>query len=91
MQNFKDAYQPAKNGYEILKAILGRHPDTARSGFQMAEICRKLKDLNKGKEFYEEAWKIEKSLGQGNHSEVVVRIVESYEAILLKGKRKDQF
>ena len=50
-----------------------------------------MKDYNKGKEFYEEAWKIEKSLGQGNHSEVVVRIVESYEAIPLKGKRKDQF
>ena len=91
LQNFKDAYQPAKNAYEIRKAILGRHPDTAQSAFQMAEICRRLKDLNKGKEFYEEAWKIEKSLGQGNHSEVVVRIVESYEAIPLKGKRKDQF
>ena len=91
LQNFKDAYQPAKNAYEIRKAILGRHPDTAQSAFQMAEICRRLKDYNKGKEFYEEAWKIEKSLGQGNHSEVVIRIVESYEAIPLKGKRKDQF
>ena len=50
-----------------------------------------MKDLNKGKEFYEEAWKIEKSLGQRNHREVVVRIVESYEAMPLKGKRKDQF
>ena len=91
LQNFKDAYQPAKNAYEIRKAILGRHPDTARSAFQMAEICRRLKDLNKGKEFYEEAWKIEKSLGQRNHREVVVRIVESYEAMPLQGKRKDQF
>ena len=50
-----------------------------------------MKDLNKGKEFCEEAWKIEKSLGQRNHREVVVRIVESYEAMPLKGKRKDQF
>ena len=57
----------------------------------MAEICRRLKDLNKGKEFYEKAWKIEKSLGQRNHREVVVRIVESYEAMPLKGKKKDQF
>ena len=91
LQNFKDAYQPAKNAYEIRKAILGRHPDTAQSAFQMAEICRRLKDLNKGKEFYEKAWKIEKSLGQRNHREVVVRIVESYEAMPLKGKKKDQF
>ena len=50
-----------------------------------------MKDLNKGKEFYEEAWKIEKSLGQRNHREVVVRIVESYEVMPLQGKRKDQF
>ena len=91
LQNFKDAYQPAKNAYEIRKAILGRHPDTAQSAFQMAEICRRLKDLNKGKEFYEEAWKIKKSLGRRDHREVVVRIVESYEAMPLKGKRKDQF
>ena len=91
LQNFKDAYQPAKNAYEIRKAILGRHPDTARSAFQIAEICRRFKDLNKGKEFYEEAWEIEKSLGQGNHSEVMVRIVESSEGFFLEGKRKDQF
>ena len=50
-----------------------------------------MKDLNKGKEFYEEAWEIEKSLGQGNHSEVMVRIVESSEGFFLEGKRKDQF
>ena len=57
----------------------------------MAEICRSLEDFDEAEKFYEEAWKIEKSLGQGNHSEVMVRIVESYEEILLKGKRKDQF
>ena len=51
----------------------------------MAEICRSLAEFDGAEEFYDEAWKIEKSLGQGNHSEVMVRIVESYE------KRKDQF
>ena len=91
LRNFEDAYQPAKNGYKIRNSILGRHPWTARSAFQTAEICRSLEDFDEAEEFYEEAWKIEKSLGQGNHSEVMVRIVESYEAILLKGKRKDQF
>ena len=91
LRNFDDAYQPAKNGYEIRKVVLGRHPWTARSAFQMAEICRSLEDFDEAEEFYEEAWEIEKSLGQGNHSEVMVRIVESYEAILLKGKRKNQF
>ena len=91
LQNFKDAYQPAKNAYETRKAILGRHPDTARSAFQMAQICRYSEDSDAAKEFYEEAWEIEKSLGQGNHSEVMVRIVESSEGFFLEGKRKDQF
>ena len=91
LQNFKDAYQPAKNAYEIRKAILGRHPDTARSAFQMAQICRYSEDSHAAKEFYEEAWEIEKSLGQGNHSEVMVSIVERYETILREGERKDQF
>ena len=57
----------------------------------MAQICRYSEDSHAAKEFYEEAWEIEKSLGQGNHSEVMVRIIESYEAMLLKGKRKDEF
>ena len=91
LRNFKDAYQPAKNGYEIWKVVLGRHPWTARIAFQMAEICRSLEDFDEVEEFYEQAWEIEKSLGQGNHSEVMVRIIESYEAMLLKGKRKDEF
>ena len=91
LQNFKDAYQPIKNGYEIRKVVLGRHPWTARSAFQMGEICRSLEDFDEAEEFYEQAWEIEKSLGQGNHSEVMVSIVEGYEAILRKGERKDQF
>ncbi|KAJ7388343.1 hypothetical protein OS493_038283 [Desmophyllum pertusum] len=80
LREFEEAYQPAKNAYEIRKDILGKHPWTARSAFQMAEICRSLEDFDEAEEFYEEAWQIEKSLGQGNHSEVMVRIVQSYEA-----------
>lgn len=71
--------------------ILGKHPWTARSAFQMAEICRCLEIFDEAEEYYEEAWKIEKSLGPGNHSEVMVRIIESFEAVLLRGKRKDRF
>jgi len=83
----REAYQPAKNGYEIKKDILGNHPWTARSAFPMAESCRRLEDYD---EATEEAWEIEKSLGQGNHSEVMVRIVQSYEA-MLDGVRKEEF
>lgn len=56
----------------------------------MAEICRRLKNYDEAMKFYEDAWEIEKSLGQGNHSGVMVRIVESYEG-MLAGVRKAEF
>lgn len=90
MDEFREAYQPAKNGYEIRKDMLGNHPWTARSAFQMAEICRSLNEYDEAREFYREAWEIEKSLRQGNHSEVMVRIVQSFEK-MLEGVSKAEF
>ena len=90
LREFEEAYQPAKNAYEIRKDILGNHPHTARSAFQMAELCRSLQDYDETEEYYEQAWDIEKSLGQGNHSEVMVRIIEAYEPFLT-GVRKEEF
>jgi len=90
LREFEEACQPAKNAYEISKDILGNHPDTARSAFQMAELCRGLEDYDEAEDYYEQAWKIEKSLGQGNHSEVMVRIIEAYEASLT-GLRREEF
>ena len=90
LREFEEACQPAKNAYEISKDILGNHPDTARSAFQMAELCRGLEDYDEAEDYYEQAWKIENSLGQGNHSEVMVRIIEAYETSLT-GLRKEEF
>ena len=90
LRDFEEAYQPAKDAYEIRKDILGNHPDTARSAFQMAEICRFLEDYKEAEGYYEQAWEIEKSLGAGNHSAVMARIVDSYEA-MLEGARKKEF
>ena len=90
LREFEESYQPAKDAYEIRKVILGNHPYTARSAFQMAEICRYLEEFDEAEDYYAEAWKIEKSLGRGNHSEVMVRIVQSYEA-MLRGARKTEF
>ena len=90
LRDFEEAYQPAKNAYEIRKDVLGNHPDTARSAFQMAEICRFSEDFEEAEDYYEQAWEIEKSLGAGNHSAVMVRIVDSYEP-LLEGVRKEKF
>ena len=84
LKNFKDAYEYAKTGYQIRKDILGNHPLTARSTFKW----RSLEEFEDAKEYYEEAWEIEKSLGQGNHSEVRDRIIQSYEEVL-RGERKE--
>ena len=90
LREFEEAYQHAKNAYEIRKDILGVHPWTARSAFQMGEICRRLEAYDKAEEYYKEAWSIEKSLGHGNHSEFMVSISHSYEA-MLRGMRKAEF
>lgn len=86
---FEEAYKPAMDAYEIRKDILGDHPDTARSAFQVGEICKPLKDSDEAEEFLAEAWRIEQSLGHGNHSAVRDRIVQSYESILKRNRKKE--
>ena len=88
LMEYEKAKPFAYNGYQIRKDILGKHPLTARSTFQMAEISRSLEDYDEAEEYYEEAWEIEKSLGQGNHSEVRDRIIKSYEEMLPKGRKR---
>ena len=88
LKEFEEAKTFAYNGYQIRKDILGKHPLTARSTFQMAEISLCLNDYNVAEKYYEEAWEIEKSLGQGNHSNVRDRIINGYEGMLLKERKK---
>ena len=88
LMEFEEAKTFANNGYQIRKDILGKHPLTACSTFQMAEISRSLADYDEAEKYYEEAWEIEKSLGQGNHSEVRDRIIERYEGMLLKERKR---
>ena len=89
-REFEKAYKSAMDAYEIRKDILGDHPDTARSAFQVGEICRSLEEFDEAEEFLAEAWRIERSLKHGNHSAVRDRIVDSYEYVL-KGERKKEF
>ena len=87
---YEKAYKPALAGYEIRKDVLGNHPHTARSAFQLGIICRAVEEFEEAEDFFAEAWEIEKSLGNANHSEVRDRIVQSYEDIL-RGDRKKEF
>ena len=90
LEQYDQAYEYAKKAYDIRKDVLGNHPLTARSAFQMAEICLYLDKFDKADEYYEEAWEIEKSLGQGNHSEVRDRVISRYRE-RLRGRRKSVF
>ncbi len=89
-RDFEKAYKPAMDAYEIRKDILGDHPDTARSAFQVGEICRSMEEFDEAEKFLAEAWRIEKSLEHGNHSAVRDRIVQSY-TYMLRGDRKKEF
>ena len=89
-RDYEKAYKAAMDAYEIRKDILGDHPYTARSAFQVGLICRSREDFDEAEEFYAEAWRIEKSLEYGNHSEVRDRIVHDYTDIL-RGKSKEAF
>ena len=88
LMEFEKAKPFAYNGYQIRKDILGKHRLTARSTFQMADISRSLEDYDEAEQYYEEAWEIEKSLGQGNHSAVRDRIIKSYEQMFPKGRKR---
>ena len=87
---YEEAYKPAMAAYEIRKDVFGNHPHTARSAFQLGLICEALEEFEEAEDFFAEAWKIEKSLGSANHSEVRDRIVQRYEDIL-RGDRKKEF
>ena len=87
-RDYEKAYKAAKDAYEIRKDILGDHPDTARSAYQVGLICRSLEDFYEAEEFYGEAWRIEKSLEYGNHSAVRDRIVNDYTIVLNDERRK---
>ena len=90
LEMYDQAFEYGKKAYTIRKDVLGNHPLTARSAFQMAEICLCLDESDEADEYYKEAWQIEKSLGQGNHSEVRDRIIASYRK-KLRGERKKVF
>ena len=87
-RDFENAYKAAMDAYEIRKDILGDHPDTARSAFQVALICRSKENFEEAEDFLAEAWRIEKSLEYGNHSAVRDRIVKDYTFVLRGESRK---
>ena len=78
-EKYSEAVEPAERAYNIRMKLLGNHPLTVRSIFQRAVLQVNFGKFEKALELFLEAWKMEKSLGAGNHSEVWRKIITGVE------------
>ena len=69
-EKYKEAEEEAKKAFKIRLEILGNHPDTVRSIFQLGVIQANLKAFDKALDLFLEAWEREKVLHAGNQSAV---------------------
>ena len=74
-KKYSEAVEPVERAYNIRMKFFGNHPLTVRSIFQRAVLQANFGEFEKALEFFLEAWKMEKSLGAGNHSEVWRKII----------------
>ena len=93
-EKYKEAEEEAEKAFKIRLKILGNHPDTVRSIFQLGVIQANLKAFDKALDFFLEAWEREKLLGAGNHSVVWRRIIKGvfdmHEFLKKKGAEKEK-
>ena len=75
-EKYKEAEEEAKKAFKIRLKILGNHPDTVRSIFQLGVIQANLETYDKALDFFLKAWKMEKLLGAGNQSAVWRKIIK---------------
>ena len=75
-EKYKEAEKEAKKALKIRLKILGNHPDTVRSIFQLGVIQANLMAYDIALDFFLKAWEMEKLLGAGNQSAVWRRIIK---------------
>ena len=75
-EKYKEAEEEAKKALKIRLKILGNHPDTVRSIFQLGVIQANLMAYDIALDFFLKAWEMEKLLGAGNQSAVWRRIIK---------------
>ena len=75
-EKYKEAEEEAEKAFKIRHKILGDHPDTVRSIFQLGVIQANLETYDKALDFFLKAWKMEKLLGAGNQSAVWRKIIK---------------
>ena len=93
-EKYKEAEEEAKKAFKIRLKILGNHPDTVRSIFQLGVIQANLKAYGKALDFFLEAWEMEKLLAAGNQSAVWRRIIKGvfdmHKFLKKKGSEKEK-
>ena len=93
-EKYKEAEEEAKKAFKIRLEILGNHPDTVRSIFQLGVIQANLKAYDKALDLFLEAWEREKLLGAGNHSAVwrliIKGVFDMHEFLEKKGAEKEK-
>ena len=93
-EKYKEAEEEAKKAFKIRLKILGNHPDTVRSIFQLGVIQANLKTYDKALDFFLKAWKMEKLLGAGNQSAVWRKIIKGvfdmHKFLKKKGAEKEK-
>ena len=93
-EKYKEAEEEAKKAFKIRLEILGNHPDTVRSIFQLGVIQGNLKAYDKALDLFLEAWEMEKLLGAGNHSAVwrliIKDVFDMHEFLEKKGAQKEK-
>ena len=93
-EKYKEAEEEAKKAFKIRLKILGNHPDTVRSIFQLGVIQANLKAYGKALDFFLEAWEMEKLLGAGNQSAVWRKIIKGvfdmHKFLKKKGAEKEK-
>ena len=93
-KKYPEAVEPAERAYNIRMKLYGNHPLTVRSIFQRAVLQANFGKFEKALELFLEAWKMEKSLGAGNHSEVWRKIITGVEDMYdetAKGRKMERF
>ena len=94
-EKYKEAEEEAEKAFKIRLEILGNHPDTVGSIFQLGVIQANLETYDKALDFFLEAWEREKLLGAGNHSTVWMLIIKGvfdmHEFLEKKGAEREEF
>ena len=93
-EKYKEAEEEAEKAFKIRLEILGNHPDTVGSIFQLGVIQANLETYDKALDFFLKAWEMEKLLGAGNQSAVWRKIIKGvfdmHKFLKKKGAEKEK-